>query len=101
MKAVVLALTPLIIGYIFAPRPLQAQVIFGQSSSVEAIPFNAFFVPTTSSTSSSFSPPVGFYHYFSLPQYSAVYGRLYTDFEYTLPPGEVSYDFTILQSFQY
>ncbi|MGF1603716.1 MAG: hypothetical protein ACFCU8_17175 [Thermosynechococcaceae cyanobacterium] len=97
MKTALFVLTPLVMGLTVMP-PAPAQVLFGQPTSGQAIPFNALFVPTTSS---SFFPPTGFYHYFWLPQYSTAYGRLYTDFEYSLPPGEVTYEFTVIQSFQY
>lgn len=90
---------------VLAPGKASAQFVFGQPifgpTSVQATPFNAFFIPTTSSTA-NFGPPTGFYHYFFLPQYTAAYSRLYTNFEYDLPDDEkIGYEFTIIRPFVY
>ena len=102
MKISVLALMTLFATSIWAaPRAKAQSFIFGQPTSVQATPFNAFFLPTAAASSSSFFPPTGFYQYFWLPQYTIVYNQLYSDFQYDLPEGKVSYDFTIIKSFEY
>lgn len=104
MKTPVFALTALLSLATLAIAPAKAQqFVFGQPTSVQATPFNAFFLPTVvpSSTSTSFAPPFGFYHYFWLPQYTAAYNQLYSDFQYDLPDGQVSYEFTVIRAFEY
>lgn len=101
MRTVLLTLMSLVTGLTVASPQVQAQFVFGQPVSGQATPFNSLFVLPTPSTSASFFPPTGFYHYFWLPQYSAVSQQLYTDFQYDLPPGKVTYEFTVLQGFEY
>jgi hypothetical protein len=103
MKIPALTLTTLFVTLAAASTCHQAnaQFIFGQPTSVQATPFNAFFLPAVGSSSSSFSPPIGFYHYFWLPQYTAAYNQVYSDFQYDLPKGKVIYEFTVIQSFEY
>lgn len=108
MRVLYCTLTTLVaVGVAIAtPTRVKAQFVFGQpivgATSAEASPFNAFFIPSTSSTS-NFGPPVGFYHYFFLPQYTAAYSKLYSDFEYDLPEGDdtIGYEFAIIRSFKY
>ncbi|MGB7413951.1 MAG: hypothetical protein WA902_07060 [Thermosynechococcaceae cyanobacterium] len=105
MKNIALALTTTLAAALMlvAPSAKAQQIVFGTSA--ESTPFNSFFLPNIStSASDNFYPPTGFYHYFWLPRYTAAYDRLYTDFEYDLPKdasGKVSYEFTIIKSFDY
>jgi hypothetical protein len=105
MKISLLALTTTLatVLTLVAPQARAQQIVFG--SSVESTPFNSLFLPNVyPSASDNFYPPTGFYHYFWLPQYTAAYDKLYSDFEYDLTAdasGRVSYDFTVIKSFDY
>ncbi|MGF1602176.1 MAG: hypothetical protein ACFCU8_09170 [Thermosynechococcaceae cyanobacterium] len=105
MKKFILALTTTLATALtlVAPQAIAQQIVFG--SSVESTPFNSFFLPNIStSASDNFYPPTGFYHYFWLPRYTAAYDKLYSNFEYDIPAdenGKISYDFTIIKSFDY
>ncbi len=130
MKVPVLALTTLLITLVSVSHRANAQIIFSQSISPQATPTDAFFLPANSpagfsanaftaggftsnlftsggfgfglgSFGSSFFPPQGFYHYLFLPQYAAAHNQIYSDFQYDLPQGQVTYDFTVIKSFQY
>ncbi|PZD72135.1 hypothetical protein C1752_04105 [Acaryochloris thomasi RCC1774] len=130
MKVPVLALTTLSVALASFTNGANAQIIFGQSTSPQATPAEAFFLPANSvggfsgnaftaggfsgnvfaaggfgfglnGFGSSFFPPQGFYHYLFLPQYAAAYNEIYSDFQYDLPKGKVTYDFTVIKSFEY
>lgn len=101
MKIPVLALTTVFVTLASVSPRANAQFIFGQPTSVQATPFNAFFLPAVGSSNSSFFPPTGFYHYFWLPQYTAAYNQVYSDFQYDLPEGKVTYEFTVIKAFEY
>lgn len=130
MKVPVIALTTLLVTFVLVSNKANAQVIFSQSTSPQATPADAFFLPANSPAGfssnaftaggftgnlfstggfgfgsgnfgSSFFPPQGFYHYLFLPQYAAAYNQVYSDFQYDLPKSKVTYDFTIIKSFQY
>ncbi len=103
MKFFLLATTIVTAVVITVPQARSQQIVFG--SSPQSTPFNSFFLPTiVPSASDNFYPPTGFYHYFWLPQYTAAYDRLYSNFEYDLPAdenGKITFDFTVIKSFNY